>query len=117
MVVSERDNIIIGRRIKRFRSNAKLSQSQLAEKAEIDTNNLSRIERGLTTPSLDTVLKLSDALCITPNDILLESYQAPTALLDAEIANLIGNMSNIKRKKVIEYINFLNQQSILANNK
>jgi len=117
MAVSEKDTMIIGKRIKRFRINAKLSQSQLAEKAEIDTNNLSRIERGLITPSLDTVLKLSDALGITPNDILLESYQAPTVLLDAEMAKLIGNMSNTKRKKVIEYINFLNRQSILASNK
>ncbi len=108
--MSEKYNRAIGKRIKRFRTNAKLSQSQLAEKAQIDTNNLSRIERGLITPSLDTVLKLSDALCITPNDILLGSYQASTALLDAEIARLTGDISDDKRKKVIEYINFLDQQ-------
>lgn len=115
--MSEKDNRTIGKRIKRFRINAKLNQSQLAERAGIDTNNLSRIERGLITPSLDTVLKLSDALNITPNDILLESYQAPTLLLDAEMAELTSNMSNIKRKKVIEYIDFLNQQPVFTNHK
>lgn len=108
--MSEKDNMVIGKRIKQFRTNAKLNQNQLAEKAEIDTNNLSRIERGLITPTLDTVLKLSNALCITPNDILLESYKAPTGLLDAEIAQLMDNLSDAKRRKVIEYINFLNQQ-------
>ncbi len=100
----------IGKRIKQFRIDAKLSQGQLAERAELDTNNLSRIERGITTPTLDIILKLANALNITPNDILLESFQAPAPLLDAEIARLTGGMSDDRRRKVIEYINFLNQQ-------
>lgn len=41
--VTEKDNIIIGKRIKKLHVNAKLSKSQLAEKAEINTNNLNRI--------------------------------------------------------------------------
>lgn len=108
--MSEKNNVAIGKRVKQFRLNAKLNQNQLAEKAEIDSNNLSRIERGLITPTLDTVLKLSDALQVTPNDILLECYNVPTNLLDSEIAQLIGNMNNAKRLKVIEYIHFLNYQ-------
>lgn len=108
--MSENDNMMIGKRIKRFRTKAKLSQNQLAEKAEIDSNNLSRIERGLITPTLETVLKLSHALQITPNDILLESDNVPASLLDSEIVRLIGAMSAAKRHKVIEYIHFLNYQ-------
>lgn len=97
----------IGIRIKQFRLAAKLTQGQLAELASIDNNNLSRIENGKATPTLETVLKLSSALHITPNDLLLLSYDAPKELLDAEIASLLSNMSNEKRKKVIEYIQFL----------
>ena len=101
---------VIGLRIKQFRLDAHLTQGQLAERADIDTNNLSRIERGQTTPTLETVLKIASALNITPNDILLQSYNAPNVLLDAEIAHLLKDMSNERRKKVIEYIQFLNQQ-------
>ena len=107
--MEDKDNMLVGRRIKRFRLEAKLNQNELAEKAEIDTNNLSRIERGQTTPMLETILKIAAALEITPNDILLEIYPAPTALLDAEISNLLGDMSNEQRKKVVEYIQFLRQ--------
>lgn len=106
--MNEKDNIAIGERIKQFRTQEKLNQSQLAEKAEIDSNNLSRIERGLITPTLETVLKLSNALQITPNDILLESYNVPINLLAAEIARLIDDLDATKRQKVIEYIHFLN---------
>lgn len=108
--MSEKNNVAIGKRVKQFRISAKLNQNQLAERAEIDSNNLSRIERGLITPTLETVLKLSNALQITPNDILLESYDVPANLLDSEIARLIGDMSTAKRQKVIEYIHFLNYQ-------
>jgi len=108
--MKDKENEIIGLRIKQFRLNAKLTQGQLAEKADVDTNNLSRIERAQTTPTLETVLKLASALEITPNDILLQSYEAPKELLDAEIVKLLKDMSNEKRKKVIEYIQFLNQQ-------
>ena len=107
--MSDKYAIAVGKRIKKLRAEAKLNQSQLAEKADIDTNNLSRIERGLTTPTLETVLKLSNALSITPNDILLESYHAPAVLLDAELAGLVDNMSISKRRQVIEFISFLNQ--------
>lgn len=99
----------IGRRIREFRKNAGLSQEALSEKADIDKNNLSRIERGSVTPALETLLSLCNALDITPNDILLESYHAPTKLLDAEIASLLENTSDKNRQKVIEYIHFLKQ--------
>jgi transcriptional regulator with XRE-family HTH domain len=108
--MKEKENEVIGLRIKEFRSNAGLTQGQLAEKAAIDTNNLSRIERGQTTPMLETILKIASALDVTPNDILLLSYDAPKEHLDAELAKLLQNMSIDKRKKVIEYIQFLNQQ-------
>lgn len=53
---------MIGRRIQELRRNQGLSQEQIAEKADISPNYLSRIECGKENPTLDMLIKLSHAL-------------------------------------------------------
>lgn len=52
----------IGGQIKHLRKLKGLSQDQLAEAAGIDAKSLSRIERAVFLPSLDTVQRVADAL-------------------------------------------------------
>ena len=53
---------LIGRRIKELRKSKGLSQEKLAELAETSPNYLSRMERGTENPTLDMLIKLSNAL-------------------------------------------------------
>jgi transcriptional regulator with XRE-family HTH domain len=53
---------LIGMRIKEIRRSKGLSQEQLAEKADINSKYLSRMERGTENPTLDMFIKLADAL-------------------------------------------------------
>lgn len=53
---------LIGRRIKELRRGKGLSQDKLAELAETSPNYLSRMERGTENPTLDMLIKLSNAL-------------------------------------------------------
>ena len=53
---------LIGRRIKELRRRKGFSQEQLAEKADINSKYLSRMERGTENPTLDMLIKLSNAL-------------------------------------------------------
>jgi len=53
---------LIGTRIKELRKGKGLSQEELAEKAETSPNYLSRMERGAENPTLDMLIKLSNAL-------------------------------------------------------
>jgi transcriptional regulator with XRE-family HTH domain len=55
----------LGQQLKSLRKLKGLRQDQLAELAGIDSKSLSRIERGVFLPSLDTVQKLADALGIS----------------------------------------------------
>jgi transcriptional regulator with XRE-family HTH domain len=45
----------LGRRIKELRKKADLTQEQLAERVQIAPRHLSRLERGVHFPSLDTL--------------------------------------------------------------
>jgi transcriptional regulator with XRE-family HTH domain len=70
------DNIRERRRVLR------LSQEQLAEKADLSVNYVSKIEVGLKIPSLSTTVRLAKALEMEPSDILAEG--APKEMDDAQ---------------------------------
>lgn len=53
---------LTGLRIKELRRSKQLSQEQLAERADISSKYLSRMERGTEKPTLDMLIKLSKAL-------------------------------------------------------
>ena len=55
---------LIGKRIQELRKRQGLSQEQVAAKAEINSNYLSRIECGKENPTLDMLIKLANALKI-----------------------------------------------------
>tara|TARA_B100001750_G_scaffold157218_1_gene126460 strand:- start:2214 stop:2483 length:270 start_codon:yes stop_codon:yes gene_type:complete len=48
-----------------------MTQRELAETARLSPEFVSRIERGVTSPSLDTLVRICRALECTPNDLLL----------------------------------------------
>jgi transcriptional regulator with XRE-family HTH domain len=53
---------ILGRNIKHFRFHRQLSQSALAEKANISVTFLSNIERGKMFPKVETLSRITESL-------------------------------------------------------
>jgi transcriptional regulator with XRE-family HTH domain len=53
-----------------LRSAEELSQARLAEIAGVDRKTINRIENGHFSPALDTIVRLSVALGISPSDLL-----------------------------------------------
>jgi len=56
------DLVRFGKRIAALRREAGLSQTKLAERAQIGRTHVSSIERGNVEPMLETLLKLAGAL-------------------------------------------------------
>lgn len=52
----------LGRNIKRARQNAKLTQAEVADKANIHVNYFARIERGEVNPSYEILESIAKAL-------------------------------------------------------
>ena len=57
-----KEKILIGRRLQELRKAKGLSQEKIAEKADISSTYLSRIECGRENPTLDMFIKLTHAL-------------------------------------------------------
>ncbi|MBA7468330.1 hypothetical protein ES707_03573 [subsurface metagenome] len=55
---------MVGKRIREERRRLKLTQEELAEKADITANFLGHIERGTKRPTLNTLKKIADVLQI-----------------------------------------------------
>ena len=53
---------LLGEAIRTTRKEAGFSQEKLAEKADLSTVFISRIERGVESPSVDNLLKIAKAL-------------------------------------------------------
>lgn len=61
----------LGEAIRRLRTEAGLSQEQLAERAATDLTQIGGLERGTRNPSYTTLLRLADALRTRVGEIAL----------------------------------------------
>jgi transcriptional regulator with XRE-family HTH domain len=60
----------LGKNIKKARQKAKMTQTEVAEKAGIHANYYARIERGEHNPSVDILEAIAKALKVKSSDIL-----------------------------------------------
>lgn len=65
------DYTLIGKRIARRRNELNLTQEQVSERAEISVPYMSNIERAVSIPSTEVVMRLAIALDTTPDAFLV----------------------------------------------
>ncbi len=78
---------LVGRRIARFRKAAGLTQEQLAGKLSVALETISRMERGVNTPSIKTLGKIAAALGVQVPELLTPEGGASEK--DSELENLM----------------------------
>ncbi len=61
---------IVANQLRKLRTDAELSQDNLAQLAGIDRKTINRIENGHFSPTLDTITRLCIVLKITPGTLL-----------------------------------------------
>ena len=62
---------VFARNLRRYRRAARLSQEELAHRAEIDRTYISSLERGVYAASIDVVDRLATALELQAADLLI----------------------------------------------
>ena len=69
----------IGNRIRFYRKERKISQEELALQSELHPSYIGQLERGVKTPSIDTVYKITKSLDITMSEFLksIENVDTP----------------------------------------
>ena len=70
----------IGGRIRAVRTEANLTQAQVAERAVISNEFLSKIERGRAAPSVVTLYRIADALGVRVVELVDFEIETPSGL-------------------------------------
>ena len=70
MSVIKKHRTILGEAIRSTRKGVGFSQEKLAEKAGLSTVFISRIERGVESPSVDNLFKIAKALGVRVADLV-----------------------------------------------
>jgi len=71
--VKRAPNIIFGQNVCRLRTAAKLTQENLAEKADLSRRFLQAIEAGNKNPTVNTVVRLKKALACSWHDLFAQT--------------------------------------------
>jgi transcriptional regulator with XRE-family HTH domain len=70
MSATQRHRRLLGEAVRAKRKEAGFSQERLAEKADLSTVFISRIERGIESPSVDNLVKVARALGVQVRDLV-----------------------------------------------
>jgi len=70
--VKQKHHRVLGDTIRSYRKRARLSQEKLAEKADLHHNYIGEIERGEKSATINTLLKIANALGIRVRDLVGE---------------------------------------------
>ena len=81
----------ISKNISKWRKRNGLTQAQLAEKLNIETETLSRLERGKHLPSLVTLHKIADQFSISIAELLVD----PTLVFENDIVIIARMLSEL----------------------
>ena len=68
--------VLIGKVIQKCREEKVLTQEVLSGLAGLDRTHYSKIERGLRSPTIDTLFKIAGALDMPPHQLMLEIENA-----------------------------------------
>ncbi len=92
----------IGNNLYNIRKSKGFTQADVAEKAELSDRTYADIERGTVSMRIDTLLKICEALKITPDDILTaDTEETPTEEI---ILSRLNNCTNENRKTALKLL-------------
>ena len=94
----------LGQRVAAFRERVALTQGELARRIGVDSMAISRLERGITTPSLRRLAEIADVLGVTLRDLFdFEGATVPKgAARGAAEAQIAGIVAALRGRPVDE---------------
>ena len=92
----------IGNNLYKIRKSKGLTQAEVAEKADFSDRTYADIERGSTNMRIETLLKICEALNITPNDVLVK--EANVSISEKDISNALNACSNNEKETALKLL-------------
>ena len=103
------DNKSIGSRIRYHRIQNGLSQEELAERTDVSFVYISHIERGEKSPSLKTIIAISNALEVSVDDLIIDNLSFGSTKKDYDLFNIIGDCTREEKDIIVKNISSLKE--------
>lgn len=103
----EIDYVKLGLKIKTIRKEQGLTQEKLAELVQCNVTHISNVENNYSTPSLNLLFCIANALNTTIDYLLSNQYTNTNVALDNEILREITSYSTEKKEQVLRIIQAL----------
>lgn len=97
----------IGRRIKRYRTDKKMSQEYLGEVVSVNYQHISNIEAGRRYPSLELLVMIANALDVSADDLLTDSLKHSSSPVSTEIHDLLLDCNLDEKAILTETVKYL----------
>lgn len=105
------DYSLIGKRIARRRKQLGLKQSEVEERAGIGDKYLSNIERAISIPSTEVIMRLAIALETTPDEFLVGAVRHPEEGRQ-DVAELLRPMNEKQLALARSLLTWLGEQDL-----
>lgn len=79
------DYALIGKNIKKYRGTKHLTQKKLGEIVGCTDSYIASLEGGYNCPSLEVLVRVADALEVTPNHLLVDCVKFPELVYLSEL--------------------------------
>ena len=100
----------IGQRIAARRRQLGLKQAQLSEMADISNTYMSSIERAVSIPSIEVIMRLAIAMDTTPDEFLVGTAPAPREERWKQAAQYLRNMDEKQLETAESFLAWLSQK-------
>lgn len=101
----------IGKNVRKYRQMKKLRQEDLAEKAGLTTNYNGMVERGEKIPSLETFIKILNALGVSADMVLSEVLDTGYTVKNSMLNEKLEKLTPEDRDRIYEVLDTLIKQS------
>lgn len=101
----------IGKNIRKFRLVKKLRQEDLAERTGLTANYIGMVERGEKIPSLETFIKIVNALGVSSDMVLTDVLETGYTVKNSMLNEKLEKLAPEDRNRIYEVIDTLVKQS------
>lgn len=107
------DYVTLGQNIRKYRIKRGMRQADLAEICDCSNSHIGQIENARGVPSLEMTVKIANALGVTTDQLVSNSYKNPEQVYLKEFSEHIEKYPVQQRRQICErlnsYLDFLEQ--------
>ena len=97
----------IGKRIKHYRMEKKMSQEALGQIVLASSNHISYVETGVKAPSLELLILIANALDVSADDLLTDNLKHSSSPVGTEIHDLLLDCNHDEKAILTRTLKFL----------